>query len=141
MGEAKPFVDREREEAASFRERRESRRNKTHKLKPLPRAHIPKRSTRVHLIIGDAHAHCEEGNQRFEALGRMVKSIKPDCVIDIGDSADMSSLLGIESDSKGPIYEGFSYWKDIDAYHDAKERYHHYPVSYTHLTLPTILRV
>jgi hypothetical protein len=126
LGKAKPFIDKGREEAADFRKRRESRKKNTHKIGPLPKIHIPKRSRRVHLIIGDAHAHCEEGNQRFEALGRMVKSIKPDCVIDIGDSADMSSLLGIESGSKGPIFEGFSYWKDIDAYQDAKERYHHY---------------
>jgi len=122
----KPFVDREREEAEEFRERRESRRIGKHKIKKLQKIAIPKRPTKVHLVIGDSHAHWEEGNQRFEALGRMVKAIRPDCVIDLGDSADMSSLLGIESGSKGPIFEGFSYWKDIDVYTDAKERYHHY---------------
>ena len=126
LKKAKPFIDREREEAAEFRERRSSRKRGSYKVGDLPRISIPKKTSKVHLVIGDSHAHCEEGNQRFEALGRMVKDIKPDCVIDIGDSADMSSLLGIETGSKSPIFEGFSYWKDINAYHDAKGRYHHY---------------
>jgi len=126
LKKAKPFVDTEKEEAAEFRKRRASRGTKGVVRRPLPRLPIPKKTTVTHLVIGDSHSHCEEGNQRFEALGRMVKSLKPDCVIDMGDSADMSSLLGIETGSKSPIFEGFSYWKDIDAYHDAKDRYHHY---------------
>lgn len=123
----RPFLDEERIETEEFRERMKARDSGTHKLEKLPRITVPSRKgTRRHLVIGDSHSHCEEGNQRFESLGRMVREIKPDVVIDIGDSADMSSLLMFESGSKSPIFEGFSYWKDIDAYRDAKERFHHH---------------
>jgi len=127
MKKAKPFLDSEKAEADKFRSRMKDRDAGTHETVPLRSLRIPsKKGVKVHLIIGDSHAHWEEGNQRFESLGRMVKDISPDCVIDIGDSADMSSLLMFESGSKSPIFEGFSYWKDIDAYRDAKERYHHF---------------
>ena len=125
MKNPKPFVDEKKEEADGFKERMRKRSSGNHKPKSLSRLGLPRGKTSTHLIIGDSHAHCEEGNQRFESLGRMVKDIKPDVVVDIGDSADMSSLLMYETGSKKPIFEGFSYWKDIDAYHDAKERYHH----------------
>jgi hypothetical protein len=125
MKTPKPFVEQKKKEANDFKERMRSRASGDHKFKRLPSLNIPERKSSIHLIIGDSHSHCEEGNQRFEALGRMVKDIKPDVVIDIGDSADMSSLLMYETGSKQAIFEGFSYWKDIDAYHDAKERYHH----------------
>ena len=123
----KPFLDSERDEAEKYRSRMKDRDTGKHELVKLRPLKIPSnKKNKIHLVIGDSHSHWEEGNQRFESLGRMVKDISPDAVIDIGDSADMSSLLGFESGSKAPIFEGFSYWKDIDAYRDAKERYHHY---------------
>jgi predicted phosphodiesterase len=123
----RPFLDAERAEVQRYRERMQKRDAGTLVIEKLPRLRVPSnKGTRKHLIIGDSHSHCDEGNQRFESLGRMVKEIKPDVVIDIGDSADMSSLLMYESGSKAPIFEGFSYWRDIDAYHDAKGRFHHY---------------
>lgn len=122
-----PFLDREAAEAEKFRGRMRERMVGTHKVHKLSRLPIPKKGKRdIHLIIGDSHAHSDEGNQRFESLGRMVKEIKPDCVIDIGDSADMSSLLNFESGPRNATFEGLSYWRDIDVYRDAKERYHHY---------------
>lgn len=123
----RPFLDAERAEVAEYRERMKARAKGTHTLEKLPRLRAPSRKgSRTHLVIGDSHAHCDEGNQRFESLGRMARELKPDVIVDIGDSADMSSLLLFESGSKAPIFEGFKYWKDIDAYRDAKERFHHY---------------
>lgn len=122
----KPFVDVRKEEAAEFRKRRDERMVAPETPRKLPRLKIPKRTSRTHLIIGDSHSHWEEGNQRFESLGRMVRDISPHVVVDIGDSADMSSLLHVESGSKSPMLEGHSYWKDIDCYRDAKDRYHHF---------------
>jgi hypothetical protein len=123
----KPFLDREKSEADDFRKRiREVRRNRGEPSPLRPIKVAPKKNRKVHLIIGDSHAHHEEPNNRFESLGRMVKSLKPDCVIDIGDSADMSSLRGFEVGSHEPIFEGHSYWRDIDVYRDARDRFHHY---------------
>ena len=123
----RPFLDAEKAEAREYRSRMDLRSRGAYKISDIPKLRIPSsKKNRTHLIIGDSHAHWEEGNQRFESLGRMVKDLSPDVVIDIGDSADMSSLLMFESGSKMPIFEGHSYWKDVDAYRDAKERYHHY---------------
>ena len=122
----RPFLDADRAEVAEYRERMKSRAKGTHTLAKLPRLRVPSRKgARTHLVIGDSHAHCDEGNQRFESLGRMARELKPDVIVDIGDSADMSSLLMFESGSKAPIFEGFKYWRDIDVYRDAKERFHH----------------
>lgn len=122
-----PFLDREFSEAKEFRSRMRDRLAGIHKSKKLPRIRIPKKGKReVHLVIGDSHAHSDEGNQRFESLGRMVKEIRPDCVIDIGDSADMSSLLAFEKGPRNATFEGLSYWRDVDVYRDAKERYGHF---------------
>ena len=124
---ARPFLDADKADAKEYRSRMDMRSKGTHKVSKLSKLRPPSYKTRrTHLIIGDSHAHWEEGNQRFESLGRMVKELSPHVVVDIGDSADMSSLLMFESGSKAPIFEGHSYWKDIDAYRDAKERYHHY---------------
>ena len=123
----KPFLDSEKAQAEEYRSRMKSRDAGKHKVTPLRPLKTPSnKRNKIHLVIGDSHSHWEEGNQRFESLGRMVKDLSPDVVVDIGDSADMSSLLGFESGSKSPVFEGFSYWKDIDAYRDAKERYHHF---------------
>lgn len=122
----KPFADIRQEQAEDFRRRRGKPKNISDKAAQLPRLKIPKKTSTVHLVIGDSHSHPDEGNQRFESLGRMVKDISPDVVIDIGDSADMASLLHVDTGGKGPMLEGHSYWRDIDTYHDAKQRYHHF---------------
>ena len=124
---AKPFLDREKSEAEEFRKRiRDTRKTRGEPRKLHPQKVPPTKGRKTHLIIGDSHAYHEEPNHRFESLGRMVKSLKPDCVIDIGDSADMSSLRGFETGNREPIFQGHSYWRDIDVYRDAKERYHYY---------------
>ena len=121
-----PFLDREAAEAKEFRGRMRDRLTGKHEIRKLSRMVLPKKSKReVHLVIGDSHANQDEPNHRFESLGRMIAEISPDCVVDIGDSADMSSLLAFESGSKQPIFEGHSYWRDLDSYHDARERLHH----------------
>jgi len=123
---AKAFVDKDKEAASEFRKRMKARAKGSHTIPKLPYLRPPRKTRRTHLIIGDSHANDEEPNQRFESLGRMVSELSPHVVLDIGDSADMSSLLLFDSGSKSPIFEGHAYWRDIDSYHDAKERYHHY---------------
>ena len=118
-------LDTDIRRAAEFRERqRVRRRGFTDPPKPIRRKAPtgPRRSLQTHLIIGDSHAHPDDPNWRFEALGKLIQAVKPNVVIDIGDSADMASLFGYEQGNKGPLYEGRAYWQDIEAYIDAKER-------------------
>jgi hypothetical protein len=74
----------------------------------------------THLVIPDAHAHYQHHNQRALLLGRLIASIKPDTVINIGDGADMPSLSGYEKGRKS--FQGRTYQADIDAHLDFQER-------------------
>lgn len=117
-------LDQEIAEAEDYRRRQEARLAGDHVPPPLrapPTSDRPK--LRHHLVIGDSHAHPDDPNHRFEWLGHMVADRCPHIVVDIGDSADMPSLFGYDRGAKGPLFEGRSYWRDIDAYLDAKERF------------------
>jgi len=76
-----------------------------------------------HIIIPDSHANPEHNNDRFEWLGKFIYAMKPDVVIDIGDSADMNSLCTYDKGKTG--YEERRYTQDITAYHDAMEKVWH----------------
>ncbi len=76
-----------------------------------------------HLIIPDSHASPDHNNDRFIWLGKFIKDIKPDVVIDIGDSADMPSLCSYDKGKKG--YDSRRYLDDVDAYKDAMEKLWH----------------
>ena len=75
------------------------------------------------LIIPDSHAHPDFNNKRFELLGHLMKDLRPDIVIDLGDSADMVSLCSYEKGTRS--FEGRRYKKDIDAYLDAQDKMWH----------------
>jgi hypothetical protein len=77
----------------------------------------------THVIIPDSHATPEHNNDRFEWLGKFLYAIKPDVVIDIGDSADMNSLCTYDKGKQG--YDARRYTADIDAYTDAMEKLWH----------------
>ena len=78
--------------------------------------------TRI-LVIGDSHAHPSVNNKRYTTLGRLIKSVGPDIVVDIGDSADMPSLLHWDKPKPTAIFEGFdSLQADVDAYKDAQDK-------------------
>jgi len=77
----------------------------------------PKRAGALHLVIGDAHAHPGEDRWRFAALGRMIRSIQPDRVIEIGDWYDTPSLT---RHVRGTLYsEGQRWLADRQAGDDA----------------------
>ena len=78
---------------------------------------------KTHLIIPDAHAHFEHDNKRFEWLGKLIYDIRPDVVVDIGDSADMPSLC--HYDKSHHKFNSRSYRKDCDVYIDAMEKTWH----------------
>jgi len=119
---AQPFLDADRRRAEEWAEKMRQRALGEHTPPPLRPLKKAKLRRRRHLVIGDSHAHPDTPNHRFEWLGRMIAEREPDVVVDIGDSADMASLLGYEKGNKGPIFEGHRYWMDVEAYIDAKER-------------------
>lgn len=71
----------------------------------------------THLVIGDQHAKPGISNERFTWLGRLIRDIKPDVVINMGDMADMPSLSSYDVGKKS--FEGRRYKNDIAAVHDA----------------------
>lgn len=77
----------------------------------------------THLVIPDSHAHPEYNNDRYIWLGKLILDLKPEVIIDLGDSADMPSLCSYDKGTKG--FEGRRYKKDLAAYHDAQEKLWH----------------
>tara|TARA_R110000751_G_scaffold263059_2_gene362393 strand:+ start:12027 stop:12761 length:735 start_codon:yes stop_codon:yes gene_type:complete len=77
----------------------------------------------THIIIPDSHAEPTHNNDRFDWLGRFIYAIRPDVVIDIGDSASMDSLCTYDKGKQG--YNNRRYTDDINAYTDAMERLWH----------------
>lgn len=82
---------------------------------------MSKRPT-IHLVIGDAHSHPEVSNERFTWLANLISEIKPDVVVDIGDSADMASLFGADKNNLQVEFEQRRYKDDIDCYLDSRSR-------------------
>lgn len=76
------------------------------------------------VIIGDSHAHPKFDNRRFEWAARFINERKPDIVVDIGDSADMSSIRAFDTRGPSVEFENQRYVHDIEAYHDAMRRFH-----------------
>lgn len=74
----------------------------------------------THLIIPDAHAHFEHHNKRAEWVGELIADIKPDVVINIGDTWDMPSLSSYDKGRKS--FQGRTYRADIDSGLDFNER-------------------
>ncbi len=80
-------------------------------------------SGRTHLVIPDPHAHYEHSNERALWLGRMICDIKPDVVINLGDTADMPSMSGYDKGKRS--FQGRTYKLDINAHADFQEKLWH----------------
>ena len=76
--------------------------------------------SQTHIIIPDSHAEPTHNNDRFEWLGHFIYRVRPDVVIDIGDSASMDSLCTYDKGKTG--YDASRYVHDINAYTDAMEK-------------------
>ncbi|MTU25138.1 hypothetical protein, partial [Parasutterella excrementihominis] len=73
------------------------------------------------IVYTCAHASPKVDNKRFEWLGNLIYDIKPDCVIDLGDFADMSSLNSYDTRyPKAVVTE--SYENDIEVARDAQDK-------------------
>jgi hypothetical protein len=76
--------------------------------------------SRIHLIIPDSHATPGQHNKRAEWVGHLINDIKPDVVVHLGDSADMSSLSSYDRGTKS--FQGRNYRADIDSHLDFNDR-------------------
>lgn len=74
----------------------------------------------THLVIPDQHAHPDYNNDRADWLGKLIKDLKPDVLVNLGDAADMASLSSYEKGTKGFI--GRAYEKDINAHLEFQDR-------------------
>jgi hypothetical protein len=76
--------------------------------------------SKVHLIIPDQHAHPEYLNKRADYVGQLIKDLKPDVVINLGDAADMASLSSYDKGKAS--FHGKNYEKDIVSHLEFQER-------------------
>lgn len=76
--------------------------------------------SKTHLIIPDQHAHPEYHNDRATWVSKLIKDIRPDVVINMGDAADMPSLSSYDKGTKG--FEGRNYRKDINSHLEFQDR-------------------
>lgn len=74
-----------------------------------------KRSDRgkTHIVIPDSHADPQHNLNRYEWLGRMIRDVQPDVIVNIGDHWDMPSLSSYDKGKKS--FEGRRYKADIKA--------------------------
>lgn len=77
-------------------------------------------STNVHLVIPDAHATPNTDLSRADLLAKLIKDVKPNVVIDLGDTADMASLCSYDKGTRS--FHGRSYEKDIEAHAEFQDR-------------------
>lgn len=75
---------------------------------------------KTHIVIPDPHAHPNYHNDRAVLAGRLVADVKPDVVVNLGDTADMPSLCSYDK-GKGSFI-GRKYRLDIEAHSDWQDR-------------------
>lgn len=72
------------------------------------------------LVLPDQHAHPKYNNDRAEWVGKLIRDVKPDIVVNMGDGADMPSLCSYDKGKKD--FQGRTYKADIDAHLDFQDR-------------------
>lgn len=76
--------------------------------------------TKIHLVLPDAHAKPGTDNERATLVGKLILDVRPDVVIDLGDSADFESLSSYDKGKRS--FVGRSYRADVDSYLDFQDR-------------------
>ena len=69
--------------------------------------------TKTYLVVPDQHAHPDHNNDRADWLGKLILDLKPDVVMNMGDTFDMPSLSSFDKGKAS--FVGASYEKDIEA--------------------------
>jgi hypothetical protein len=75
--------------------------------------------SKTHLVIPDPHAHPDHNNQRFKWLGELIKDVKPDVVVNMGDHFDLASLSSYDKGKAS--FHSRSYERDIESGLEAHE--------------------
>ena len=47
---------------------------------------------KTHIVVPDPHADPRYSNDRADWIGQLIKDVKPEVVVNLGDAADMSSI-------------------------------------------------
>jgi len=77
----------------------------------------------VHLVIPDQHAHPNTDFRRASYLGKLIGSLRPDVVINIGDAFDMASLCSYDRNTRS--FEGRRYDLDVSSGIEFQDRIWH----------------
>ena len=75
---------------------------------------------KVHLVIPDPHSHPQHNNDRAIWVGKLINELKPDVVINLGDTADLPSLCSYDKGKKS--FQGRTYAADIAAHGDFQSK-------------------
>lgn len=76
--------------------------------------------SKVHLVIPDCHAHYLVSNRRANWLSSLISELKPDVVVNLGDTWDMPSMSNYDKGKASFI--GRTYKQDLVAGLDFNER-------------------
>lgn len=74
----------------------------------------------THLVLPDSHAHPDYNNDRALWIGQLIRDLRPDVVINLGDTADMPSLASYDKGKKS--FQGRTYARDIASHGDFQEK-------------------
>lgn len=78
-------------------------------------------SSKTYVVIPDQHAHYKHSNERAVWLGKFIRDIKPDVVVNMGDMADMPSLCSYDKGKKS--FQGRTYQADINSHLDFQDKF------------------
>lgn len=76
--------------------------------------------SKTYVVIGDQHAHYKHNNDRAILLGELIKDVKPDVVVNLGDMGDFPSLSSYDKGKRS--FQGRTYKADIDAHLDFQDK-------------------
>lgn len=76
--------------------------------------------SRTYLVVPDQHAHPDFNNDRAVWLGQLIKDLRPDVVVNMGDAADMPSLSGYDKGKAS--FHGRRYEADIESHLDFQDK-------------------
>ena len=75
---------------------------------------------KVHLVLPDSHSHPDYSNERYDYIGKLILDLKPDVLVNIGDTADMPSLSAYDKGKAS--FHGRNYEKDILSHLEAQDK-------------------
>jgi len=75
--------------------------------------------SKTHLVFGDSHVIPGKSNRRALFLGQLISDLKPDVVVDLGDTADLASLCSHDKGRR--VAAGRQYAADVAAHNEFQD--------------------